>query len=87
MHHEPESDEIIFGTTPFVKSKYREIHGSKMAYIDEGDGDAIVFQFDNPTSSYLWRNVMPHLARPRPADRMPFSMDRAALDGWIELRR
>ena len=32
-----------------------------MAYIDEGDGDAIVFQHGNPTSSYLWRNVMPHL--------------------------
>jgi haloalkane dehalogenase len=32
-----------------------------MAYVDEGDGDAIVFQHGNPTSSYLWRNVMPHL--------------------------
>jgi len=32
-----------------------------MAYIDEGEGDAIVFQHGNPTSSYLWRNVMPHL--------------------------
>jgi len=33
-----------------------------MAYIDEGVGDAIVFQHGNPTSSYLWRNVMPHCA-------------------------
>ena len=33
-----------------------------MAYVDEGEGDAIVFQHGNPTSSYLWRNVMPHLA-------------------------
>ena len=33
-----------------------------MAYIDEGAGDAIVFQHGNPTSSYLWRNVMPHCA-------------------------
>jgi haloalkane dehalogenase len=32
-----------------------------MAYVDEGVGDAIVFQHGNPTSSYLWRNVMPHL--------------------------
>jgi haloalkane dehalogenase len=31
-----------------------------MAYIDEGVGDAVVFQHGNPTSSYLWRNVMPH---------------------------
>jgi haloalkane dehalogenase len=32
-----------------------------MAYVDEGQGDAIVFAHGNPTSSYLWRNVMPHL--------------------------
>ena len=32
-----------------------------MSYIDEGEGDAIVFQHGNPTSSYLWRNIMPHL--------------------------
>jgi len=31
-----------------------------MAVIDEGEGKAIVFQHGNPTSSYLWRNVMPH---------------------------
>jgi haloalkane dehalogenase len=31
-----------------------------MAYIDAGAGDAILFQHGNPTSSYLWRNVMPH---------------------------
>jgi haloalkane dehalogenase len=38
-----------------------EILGSRMACIDEGDGDPIVFLHGNPTSSYLWRNVMPHL--------------------------
>lgn len=32
-----------------------------MAYIDEGEGDPIVFLHGNPTSSYLWRNVMPYL--------------------------
>lgn len=32
-----------------------------MAHVDEGEGDAIVFAHANPTSSYLWRNVMPHL--------------------------
>lgn len=35
---------------------------STMAYVDEGSGDAIVFIHGNPTSSYLWRNVIPHLA-------------------------
>ena len=32
-----------------------------MAYVDEGEGGAIVFQHGQPTSSYVWRNVMPHL--------------------------
>lgn len=49
------------GATPYGRLLYREINGSRMAYIDEGDGDAIVFAHGNPTSSYLWRNVMPHL--------------------------
>ena len=34
---------------------------SEMAYIDEGEGDPIVLLHGNPTSSYLWRNVIPHL--------------------------
>ncbi len=46
---------------PFATKKHLEIKGRRMAYIDEGEGDAIVFQHGNPTSSYLWRNVMPHL--------------------------
>ncbi|ART70391.1 haloalkane dehalogenase [Mycobacterium dioxanotrophicus] len=51
-------------TEPYGRLQYREINGRRMAYIDEGDGtaaSAIVFQHGNPTSSYLWRNVMPHL--------------------------
>ena len=36
------------------------IQGARMAYIDEGVGEAIVFQHGNPTSSYLWRNIMPY---------------------------
>ncbi|MGI5414099.1 haloalkane dehalogenase [Streptomyces chartreusis] len=46
---------------PYAKKKYAEINGVRMAYIDEGEGDAIVFQHGNPTSSYLWRNIMPHV--------------------------
>jgi haloalkane dehalogenase len=44
----------------FGKQKFAEVNGKRMAYIDEGAGSAIVFQHGNPTSSYLWRNVMPH---------------------------
>ena len=47
---------------PFAAKKFATVNGRRMAYVDEGDGDAIVFQHGNPTSSYLWRNVMPHCA-------------------------
>ncbi|GAA1186118.1 haloalkane dehalogenase [Pseudonocardia alaniniphila] len=48
-------------TRPFAEKKFAEINGVRMAYLDEGEGDPIVFQHGNPTSAYLWRNVMPHL--------------------------
>ena len=35
---------------------------SEMTYVDTGDGDPVVFLHGNPTSSYLWRNVIPHLS-------------------------
>src|SRR5881296_1259359 len=44
---------------PFAAKKFLEINGRRMAYIDEGEGAPIVFAHGNPTSSYLWRNVMP----------------------------
>ena len=34
---------------------------SGMAYVDVGAGEPIVFLHGNPTSSYLWRNVIPHV--------------------------
>ena len=43
------------------KKKTIEILGKKMAYVEEGEGDAIVFLHGNPTSSYLWRNIIPYL--------------------------
>lgn len=38
------------------------VDGRAMAYVEVGTGDPIVFLHGNPTSSYLWRNVIPHLA-------------------------
>lgn len=38
-----------------------EVLGRRMAYIEVGEGDPIVLLHGNPTSSYLWRNVIPHL--------------------------
>ena len=39
-----------------------EVNGLEMAYTEVGEGDPIVFLHGNPTSSYLWRNVIPHVA-------------------------
>ena len=41
--------------------KYKEIKNSKMAFIDEGSGDTFLFLHGNPTSSFLWRNIAPHV--------------------------
>lgn len=38
------------------------VNGKTMSFVEMGEGDPIVFQHGNPTSSYLWRNIMPHLA-------------------------
>jgi haloalkane dehalogenase len=46
---------------PFRKH-FADVDGVTMAYVDEGLGDPIVFLHGNPTSSYLWRNVVPHVA-------------------------
>jgi haloalkane dehalogenase len=45
---------------PF-RSNFVEVHGSKIHYIDEGKGEPILLLHGNPTSSYLWRNIIPHL--------------------------
>ncbi|MCK5324908.1 MAG: haloalkane dehalogenase [Woeseiaceae bacterium] len=42
--------------------KFIEVGGKRMAYVEMGEGDPILFQHGNPTSSYLWRNIMPALA-------------------------
>jgi haloalkane dehalogenase len=43
--------------------KRAKVLGTEMAYVDVGSGDPIVFLHGNPTSSYLWRNVIPHLTK------------------------
>jgi haloalkane dehalogenase len=51
---------MISSTFPYQKQR-RRVLGSEMAYVDVGNGDPIVLLHGNPTSSYLWRNVLPHL--------------------------
>ena len=43
------------------KKKFTDVNGKKMAYIDEGSGDTVLFLHGNPTSSFLWRNIAPYL--------------------------
>ena len=52
---------MSLSTKQYADKKKITINNKTMSYIDEGEGDAIIFQHGNPTSSYLWRNVMPHL--------------------------
>lgn len=47
-------------TAPLTK-QYHLVGGKRLAYHERGEGDAIVFLHGNPTSSYLWRNVIPLL--------------------------
>ena len=73
---------------------------SEMAYIDVGSGDPILFLHGNPTSSYLWRNVIPHVQElgrclapdligmgrsgSSPDGRYGFEDHRRYLDEWLE---
>jgi haloalkane dehalogenase len=51
---------MISAAFPYQKQR-RLVLGSEMAYVEVGEGDPIVLLHGNPTSSYLWRNVLPHL--------------------------
>jgi len=51
---------VISAAFPYQKQR-RRVLGREMAYVEVGKGDPIVLLHGNPTSSYLWRNVLPHL--------------------------
>jgi len=51
---------MISAAFPYKKQR-RRVLGREMAYVEVGKGDPIVLLHGNPTSSYLWRNVLPHL--------------------------
>jgi haloalkane dehalogenase len=53
---------MAISAQPFGHKNFATVKGKRMAYVEAGSGEAIVFQHGNPTSSYLWRNVMPHCA-------------------------
>jgi haloalkane dehalogenase len=73
---------------------------SEISYVDTGRGDPIVFLHGNPTSSYLWRNVIPHVSglghcfapdlvgmgrsAKSPREAYRFSDHAAYLDAWFD---
>jgi len=57
---EPEKN--ISADFPF-ESKFVNVNGSRMHYVETGSGTPIIFLHGNPTSSYLWRNVLPIVAK------------------------
>ena len=58
------SNEVVgdhVATYPF-SSKYIEVLGHKIHYVEYGEGDPVLYIHGNPTSSYLWRHILPHVA-------------------------
>lgn len=51
---------MISAAMPYEK-KFETVNGRRIAYVEEGSGEPIMLLHGNPTSSYLWRNVVPHL--------------------------
>jgi haloalkane dehalogenase len=87
-------------TQPLGPLRTVPVLDSHMAYVEVGSGSPIVFLHGNPTSSYLWRNVMPHLeaigrclapdligmggSGPATDGRYRFIDHRRYLDAWME---
>jgi len=53
---------MISAAFPYKKQR-RRVFDREMAYVEVGEGNPSVLLHGNPTSSYLWRNVLPHLQR------------------------
>ncbi len=54
--------ETISANDPYERKRV-SVLDSDMAYVDTGSGDPVVFLHGNPTSSYLWRNIIPHVEK------------------------
>jgi haloalkane dehalogenase len=57
----PMTEAKISVIDPHPRKRVRVLD-TEMSYVDTGRGDPIVFLHGNPTSSYLWRNIIPHVA-------------------------
>ena len=45
-----------------LSKQYKAVNGRQMAFHEQGSGVPVVFLHGNPTSSYLWRNIIPHVS-------------------------
>jgi len=93
------TQETISAIDPYPR-KHITVAGAEMAYVDTGVGQPIVFLHGNPTSSYLWRNIIPHLesqgrclapdlmgmgeSGSAPSGSYRFADHSSVLDEWIE---
>jgi haloalkane dehalogenase len=53
----------LFRSDPWPSKRHVEVLGAKVSYIAAGSGRPVVFLHGNPTSSVLWRSVIPHVAK------------------------
>lgn len=61
-----DTEKKLAGTPPYefpFESRYVNVDGHRIHYVEEGGGDPVLFIHGNPTSSYLWRNVLPQVVR------------------------
>jgi len=89
----------ITAAFPYPLQRVRVLDAD-MAYVDVGSGDPVIFLHGNPTSAYLWRNVIPYAAglgrclapdlvgmgrsSPAPRGAYRFADQIAYLDAWFE---
>jgi haloalkane dehalogenase len=89
----------ISATDPHPRHR-AHVAGTEISYAEAGSGDPIVFLHGNPTSSYLWRNIIPHVgdlgrclapdlmgmgrSGPSPNGSYRFADHAACLDAWFE---
>jgi haloalkane dehalogenase len=87
------SPPVPSATFPF-ESRFVEVLGARMHYVESGQGEPVLFLHGIPTSAYLWRNVLPFVAGPQfraiAVDHIGYgrSDQPAALTfSWLELAR
>jgi haloalkane dehalogenase len=82
-----------------VRVRATQVDGHTVAFVDRGTGSPFVFLHGNPTSSFMWRNVTPHLdglgrilapdlvgmgESSKPRRALDFAEHAEVLDGWFD---